>query len=58
VLNVEYGIRLKKFQKSASWFESQLYVVDEPGCSPAWLAGVDSLTTNNVHSCSPWTIRF
>ena len=52
VVNVDYGIPLEwipKFRQAD--LKVNLYVVDEPAMfSRLWLAGVDSMTTNNVHS--------
>ncbi len=52
ILNVEYGLPLERVLKDQqAGLKVNLYVVDEPWLfSRAWLAGVDSLTTNNVHS--------
>jgi glycerophosphoryl diester phosphodiesterase len=52
VLNVEYGLPLDQVpQYQKAGLKVNLYVVDEPWLfSQAWLAGVDSLTTNNLHS--------
>jgi glycerophosphoryl diester phosphodiesterase len=52
VLNVEYGLPLERVPEyQQAGLKVNLYVVDEPWLfSQAWLAGVDSLTTNNVHS--------
>ena len=52
VINVEYGLsfaQIPHYQRAG--IKVNFYVVDEPWMfSQAWLAGVDSLTTNNVHS--------
>lgn len=52
VINVEYGLSLARIpQYQRAGIKVNFYVVDEPWMfSQAWLAGVDSLTTNNVHS--------
>jgi glycerophosphoinositol inositolphosphodiesterase len=52
VLNVEYGLPLERIpEDQQAGLKVNLYVVDEPWLfSQAWLAGVDSITTNNVHS--------
>jgi hypothetical protein len=52
VLNVEYGYPLNRISKDQqAGMKVNLYVVDEPWLfSQAWLAGADSLTSNNVHS--------
>jgi hypothetical protein len=52
VINVEYGIPLEQVPNyHAGGLNVNLYVVDEPWMfSQSWLEGVDSLTTNNVHS--------
>jgi glycerophosphoryl diester phosphodiesterase len=52
VLNVEYGYPLNRIPKDQqAGMKVNLYVVDEPWLfSQAWLAGTDSLTSNNVHA--------
>ena len=52
VLNVEYGFPLDQVtQFQQAGLKVNLYVVDEPWLfSQAWLAGVDSSTTNNAHT--------
>lgn len=52
IVNVDYGLPLEwihKYQQAG--LKVNLYVVDEPWLfSKLWLAGADSLTTNNVHT--------
>jgi glycerophosphoryl diester phosphodiesterase len=52
ILNVEYGFSLEQVPRyQRAGIKVNLYVVDEPWLfSQAWLAGVDSLTTNNGHT--------
>ena len=52
IVNVDYGLPVEWIQKyQQAGLKVILYVVDEPWMfSRFWLAGADSITTNNVHS--------
>ena len=52
IVNVEYGLPVERIQKyQQAGLKVNLYVVDEPWMfSKMWLAGADSMTTDNVHT--------
>jgi glycerophosphoinositol inositolphosphodiesterase len=52
IVNVDYGLPLKWIARyKQAGLKVNPYVVDEPAMfSRLWLAGVDSMTTNNVHA--------